>query len=51
MLLFPDFKRPEQPEDWVRFKFQFVAYFYSKFAKQKIIGTPIDAFSLQKALP
>jgi hypothetical protein len=51
MLSFPDFKRPERPEDWVRFKFQFVADFYSKFAKQKIIGTPIDAFSLQKALP
>jgi hypothetical protein len=51
MLSFPEFKTPERPEDWVRFKFEFVAYFYRKFAKQKIIGTPIDAFSLQKTLP
>jgi hypothetical protein len=46
MLFFPDFKRPATPEDWVRFKFEFVAYFYKKFAKKQIIGRPIDAFSV-----
>jgi hypothetical protein len=51
MLSFPDFSKPKKPEDWVRFKFEFVAYFYKKFAKGEIIGKPIDAFSLTKTLP
>lgn len=48
MRSFPDFKPPREPEDWVRFKFEFIAYFYRKFAKRKVIGTPIDAFCLTK---
>ena len=51
MLSFPDFRKPKKPEDWVRFKFEFVAYFYRKFARKQIIGTPIDAFCLSKQLP
>ena len=51
MLSFPDFKNPNKPEDWVRFKFEFVAYLYKKFARRQIIGRPIDAFCLSKQLP
>ncbi len=54
MLSFPDFKRLEKPDDladWVRFKLEFVARFYKKYAKKQIIGTPIDAFCLTKTLP
>jgi len=50
-LSFPDFNKPKKPEDWVRFKFEFVAYLYKKFAKREIIGRPIDAFCLTKTLP
>src|SRR6266849_430237 len=42
-LSFPDFKTPTKPEDLVRFKFEFVAYLYKKFARRQIIGRPIDA--------
>jgi hypothetical protein len=51
MLSFPDFKTPKKPEDLVRFKFEFVAYLYKKFARRQIIGRPIDAFCLSKTLP
>jgi hypothetical protein len=50
MLSFPDFERPKRPEDWVRFKFEFVTYFYKRFSTRQIIGKPIDAFSLTKTL-
>jgi hypothetical protein len=46
MLSFPDFKNPNKPEDWVRFKVEFVAYLYKKFARRQIVGRPIDAFCL-----
>src|SRR5437667_5731701 len=50
MSSFPDFKKPERLEDWMRFKFEFVAYFYKKFVKRQIIGKPIDVFCLTKTL-
>lgn len=49
MLSFPDFRKPQEPEDladWVRFKLRFVAQLYKKYGKKELIGTPIDAFSL-----
>jgi hypothetical protein len=42
---FPDFKRPSSPSEYgeyVRFKFEFIAYLYKKWAKKVIIGRPID---------
>jgi hypothetical protein len=47
MSAFPDMRKLRTPEDltrWVKFKFQFVAAFYKKFAHYQIIGTPIDVF-------
>ena len=46
---FPDFNRPQNPEqygDYVKFKFEVIAYFYKKWAKRKIIARPIDVFVL-----
>ena len=46
---FPDFKRPRNPKeygDYVKFKFEVIAYFYKKWAKKQIIARPIDVFVL-----
>lgn len=40
-----DFRVPSDPagyEEYVRFKFEFIAYFYRRWARKKIIGKPID---------
>lgn len=40
-----DFRQPWTPRDYreyVEFKFEFIAYLYKKWAREKIIGTPID---------
>ena len=47
---FPDFNRPRNPKqygDYVKFKFEVIAYFYKIWAKKKIIARPIDVFVLQ----
>jgi hypothetical protein len=43
-----DFRMPETLFDYreyVRFKFEFIAYIYKKWARQQIIGRPIDVFA------
>jgi hypothetical protein len=50
MFAYEGFKRPKTPEEYVdvaKWKVRVIASFYSHFARQKIIGTPIDAFVLQ----
>jgi len=51
LLQFPDFKRPRTPEEYreyVKFKFEVIAYIYKKWAKKKIIARPIDVLVLTK---
>ena len=51
LLQFPDFKEPRTPEEYgeyVRFKFEVIAYIYKKWAKKKIIARPIDVLVLTK---
>jgi len=46
---FPDFNRPWNPKqygDYVKFKFEVIAYIYKKWAKREIIARPIDVFVL-----
>jgi len=46
---FPDFNRPRNPEqyrDYVKFKFEVIAYIYKKWAKRVIIARPIDVLVL-----
>jgi len=46
---FPDFNRPQSPEqygDYIKFKFEVIAYFYKKWAKKEVIARPIDVFVL-----
>ncbi len=53
MRRFSDFRRLQgahEYEKWVKFKLEVVAYFYKKFADRKIIGRPIDVFTLSKTL-
>ena len=43
-----DFRMPETLFDYreyVRFKFEFIAYIYKKWARQQIIGRPFDVFA------
>lgn len=49
LLQFPDFRSPKTPGDYgeyVKFKFEVVAYIYKKWAKKKIIARPIDVLVL-----
>lgn len=49
MFSFADFKRPRQASDLAvitEWKMGMIASFYRRFAKEQIIGTPIDAFAL-----
>ncbi len=49
LFTFPDFKRPVTPQeygDYVKFKFEFIAYLYKKWAKKEIIARPIDVIVL-----
>ena len=42
---FPDFPLPnsdEEYKEYVRFKFNFIAYLYKKHATEQLIGAPID---------
>jgi len=42
---FDDFKRPSEPleyEEYVKFKFEVIAYVYKKWAKKQLIARPID---------
>jgi hypothetical protein len=51
---FQDFKGLENPADfasWVKFKMEFIVRFYRKFARDQIVGGPIDVFCLSKQLP
>lgn len=51
LLQFPDFKMPSNPDDykeWVRFKFEFIAYLYKKWAKKKIVARPIDVIEMHR---
>lgn len=53
MRQFPDFKllnALKNPGEMVRFKLEVIAYLYKRFAQRKIIGRPIDVFSLSKSL-
>ena len=46
---FPNFNRPRNPKqygDYVKFKFEVIAYIYKKWAKREIIARPIDVFVL-----
>ncbi len=50
LLQFPDFKRPHTPHEYgeyVKFKFEIIAYLYKKWAKKNIIARPIDVLVLQ----
>jgi hypothetical protein len=43
-----DFRMPHtlsEYRDYVRFKFEFIAYIYKKWARHQIIGRPIDVFA------
>jgi hypothetical protein len=45
LFAFPDFRAPRdasQYGDYLKSKFEFIAFLYRKWAKKKIIGTPID---------
>jgi hypothetical protein len=45
----PEFKKlttSTDYEDWVKFKMKVIAYFYKKYCKVSLIGTPIDTFSI-----
>jgi hypothetical protein len=47
---FPDFRQPRTPAEYgeyVRFKFEVIAYVYKKWAKKQIIARPIDVLVLQ----
>jgi len=49
MFQFPDFKQPSSPseyKEYVKFKFEFIAFLYKKWADRKIIGRPIDVLVL-----
>lgn len=51
LLQFPDFKQPKTTEDYrdyVKFKFEFIAYIYKNWAKKKIIARPIDVIVLSR---
>jgi len=48
---FPDFKPPrtfDQYGEYVKFKFEVIAYLYKKWAKREIIARPIDVLVLRK---
>jgi hypothetical protein len=50
LLRLEDFRRLARPDDyegWVKFKMELVAYFYKHYAKQAVIGRPIDVFSIR----
>lgn len=34
-------------ENWIRFKFEIISYFYKKYCNQSIIGRPIDTFHIE----
>jgi hypothetical protein len=45
--------RESSPENYAaiaKFKLEVIAHFYKNFAHSETIGTPIDAFSLSKAI-
>ena len=45
MFRYPDFKQPSSPreyKEYVKFKFEFIAFLYKKWADRKRIGRPID---------
>ena len=47
---FPDFRQPRTPVEYgeyIRFKFEVIAYVYKRWAKQQIIARPIDVLVLQ----
>ena len=49
LLQFPDFKRPRtlhEYGEYVKFKFEVIAYLYKKWAKKTIIARPIDVLVL-----
>jgi len=48
---FPDFKIPTTPlryGEYVKFKFEIIAYFYKNWAMKQIIGRPIDVVVMTK---
>lgn len=52
MFQFPDFRRPSnvrEYEDYIRFKFEFIAYLYKKWARKILIGRPIDVIVLKSS--
>jgi hypothetical protein len=49
MFVYEDFKQPKTPEEYVevaKWKVRVIASFYKQYAKQEIIGAPIDGFPL-----
>jgi hypothetical protein len=49
LIQFPDFKRPSTSKDYgdyVKFKFEIIAYFYKRWARNQIIARPIDVIVL-----
>lgn len=53
LVQFPDFKTPSDPNEygqWIKFKFEFIAYLYKKWAKKEIIGPPIDVIVMHRGL-
>jgi hypothetical protein len=51
LLQYPDFKQPKTPEEYgeyIKFKFEVIAYIYKKWAKKNIIARPIDVFVFTK---
>jgi hypothetical protein len=48
---FPDFKKPttlQRYGEYVKFKFEIIAYFYKNWARKQIIGRPIDVLVMTK---
>lgn len=41
---------PAQFSEWIRLRFELIAYFYKSFASQQIVNTPFDIFCLSKEL-
>lgn len=51
---YPDFIQPKDPQsyrEYVKFKFEFIAYLYKNWAKKKIIARPIDVLVFQRPVP
>jgi hypothetical protein len=45
------FKKPRTIQDyeqWVKFKMEFISYFYKKYCRESLVARPIDTFSIER---